>query len=194
MLYRQPTFAQEPLHVASTDQWDRRVPDDIRRWYEDGQVRAVALTELVKRSTLKFSAAVHAACGARATLHHLYFLVQQQRALEAAQSQSDGSPRRAGLVEVKVPEGWTPRVELDLGCGTNTSSTRQCTVAKAAIHMPITPGETFCYEMPPGACARSLVCVCASARAHTRASEAVARACRCACVRLRACARAQVCL
>ena len=145
------------------------MPDDIRWWYVDGLVRTVALTELVARSTLKFSAAVHAACGALATLHHLYFLVQQQRALEAAQSQSDGTRRRAGLIEVKVPEGWTRRVELELGCGTNTSNTRNCTVAKAAIHMPITPSKTFCYEMPSGACARSLVCVCASDRAHARA-------------------------
>ena len=170
MAYHQPTFAQKPLGVASADQWDRLVPDGTRQWYEGGlAVRTVAPTELVKTSTLEFSAAVHAAYGALATLRHLYSLVQQQRALEAAQSQSDGSPRRAGLVEVDVPEGRTRRVELDLGCGTSTSSTRNFTVAKAAIHMPITPGRTFCYEMPSGACARSLVCVCASARAHARA-------------------------
>ena len=146
------------------------MPDDIRRWYVDGlAVRTVAPTELVQTSTLEFSAAVHAAYGCLATLYHLYSLVQRQRAVEAAQSQSDGSRRRAGLIEVKVPEGWTRRVELELGCGTNTSNTRNCTVAKAAIHMPITPSKTFCYEMPSGACARSLVCVCASDRAHARA-------------------------
>ena len=136
---------------------------------KNGGVRKWAPSELVARSTLGSSAAVHSAYGALATLHYVHFLVQQKRALEAAQSQSDGSSRRASRIKVVVPKGWTQRITLKLSCGTNTSSTRNLPGVEAVVYMPITPCEMFCYVMPSGACARSLVCVCASARAHARA-------------------------
>ncbi len=79
---------------------------------KNGGVRKWAPSELVARSTLRFSAGLHTSYGALATLHYVHFLVQQKRALEAAQSQSDGTSRRAGLIKVVVPKGWTQRIRL----------------------------------------------------------------------------------
>ena len=51
-----------------------------------------------------------------------------------------------------VPAGWVQRAKFFIGCGTNTASAKRLVFASAAVYMPLEPGVTFCYVMPPGAC------------------------------------------
>jgi hypothetical protein len=170
------------------------VPHGILQWALDGRVRPVALTDLVARTTLSHSAAVHAAYGNKATAYYVHAMARQQRAREG--TQPDGPDRAAPITP---PFGWVARLQLVVTCCTNTSSASSNTLAVANVFMPIKPGERFCYEMSASACARARVvgCVCLSrpvpAHWHVRGParlRLLARARPCACGRLRACARA----
>jgi hypothetical protein len=169
------------------------VPRDIRQWAQDGRVRPVALTDLVARTTLSHSAAVHAAYGNKATAYYVHAMARQQRAREG--TQPDGPDRAAPITP---PFGWVARLQLVVTCCTNTSSASSNTLAVANVFMPIKPGERFCYVMSAGACARARVGLRVPGlpvRAHWHVRgpawlRLLARACACASGRLRACARA----
>ena len=84
-------------------------------------------------------------------MHHAYALAsQQQFAIGAGCAR--GLPAEESDSMRGVPPVWVPRVKFFLACGPNTSSAKRLVFASAAVYMPLDPGVTFYYVMPPGAC------------------------------------------
>ena len=119
------------------------MPPRILTWALDGEARPA---ELMEHSTLRHSAAWHAAYGAVATIHHAHALASQQFAIGAGRFR--GLPSEESVPMRGVPPGWVQRVKFFIGCGTNTSSAKRLVIASAAVYMPLEPGGTFCYVMP----------------------------------------------
>ena len=122
------------------------MPPCIRRWVQDGEARTWAPTELADHSTLPHGAALHAAYGALATMHHPYALAVQQRAIEAGCARA--VPSEESDSNRDVPPGWVQRVMLYVAFGTNASIARVLVIASAAVFMPVVPGAKFGYVMP----------------------------------------------